>query len=152
MENPTYNFTETNFVLQLIQESQIKIKTLMSWRSQKKRIFFVPFLYSKCETFLANVFFLMYSVLNAFSEYRYFYISKHITSQFFYCFFFKFAESIQLIFNYTKLLKCLLLAFLLLQIYIILCFQIFYIILFLSFFPEKLSQKWSLISSIIPLS
>ena len=99
MENPTYNFTETNFVLQLIQESQIKIKTLMSWRSQKKRIFFVPFLYSKCETFLANVFFLMYSVLNAFSEYRYFYISKHITSQFFYCFFFKFAESIQLIFN-----------------------------------------------------
>ena len=37
IENPTHSFREMNLVLQLIQESQIKNKTVMSWRSQKKK-------------------------------------------------------------------------------------------------------------------
>ena len=37
MENPTHSFRETNLVLQLIQESQIKSKTVMSWSSRKKK-------------------------------------------------------------------------------------------------------------------
>ena len=42
MEHPTHNFRETNIVLQLIQESEITIKPVMSWSSQKKKegIFF----------------------------------------------------------------------------------------------------------------
>ena len=47
MENPTYSFRETNLVLQLIQESQIKSKILMSWGSKKKKEngLFVPFIF-----------------------------------------------------------------------------------------------------------
>ena len=37
MENPTHRFRETNLVLHLIQESQIKSKTEMSWSSRKKK-------------------------------------------------------------------------------------------------------------------
>ena len=37
MENPTHSFRETNLVLQVISESQIKSKTTMSWNSQKKK-------------------------------------------------------------------------------------------------------------------
>ena len=37
MENPTHSFREMNLVLQLIQESQIKSKTMMIWSSQKKK-------------------------------------------------------------------------------------------------------------------
>ena len=37
MENPTHSFKETNLVLQLIKESQIKSKTVISWSSQKKK-------------------------------------------------------------------------------------------------------------------
>ena len=33
MENPTHSFRETNLVLYLIKESQIKRKTVMSWSS-----------------------------------------------------------------------------------------------------------------------
>ena len=36
-ENPTFSFKETNLVLQLISESQIKSKTVMSWSSLKKK-------------------------------------------------------------------------------------------------------------------
>ena len=43
MENPTYSFRETNIVLQLIRESQIKSK-------KKKEGFFLPFILSE-ETF-----------------------------------------------------------------------------------------------------
>ena len=44
MENPLHSVRETNLVLQLIKESQIKSKTVMSWISRKKkRAFFVPF-------------------------------------------------------------------------------------------------------------
>ena len=37
MENPTHSFREINLVLQLIYESQIKSKTVMSWSSRKKK-------------------------------------------------------------------------------------------------------------------
>ena len=37
MENPTHRFRETNLVFQLIQESQIKSKSVMSWSSRKKK-------------------------------------------------------------------------------------------------------------------
>ena len=48
MKNPTHSFRETNLLLQLIQESQIKSKTVMNWSSQKKkRAFFVPFILSE---------------------------------------------------------------------------------------------------------
>ena len=40
MENPTHSFRNTNLVFQLIQESQIKSKTVMSWSSRKKGIFY----------------------------------------------------------------------------------------------------------------
>ena len=37
IENPTHSSWETNLVLQLLKESQIKSKTVMSWNSQKKK-------------------------------------------------------------------------------------------------------------------
>ena len=37
MENSTDSFRQTNFMLQLIKESQIKSKTVMNWSSQKKK-------------------------------------------------------------------------------------------------------------------
>ena len=37
MENPTYSFKETNLVLHLIKESQIKSKTVMSWKEKRER-------------------------------------------------------------------------------------------------------------------
>ena len=44
MESPTHNFRETDLVFELILESQIKSKAVMSCSSQrKKRTFFVPF-------------------------------------------------------------------------------------------------------------
>ena len=52
MENPTHSFRETSLVLQLISESQIKGKTVISWSSRKKKE----------------------SILNTLSEYTYFYI------------------------------------------------------------------------------
>ena len=48
MENPTNSFREMNYVLQLVSESQIKRKTVMSWSSQRKKecifcnVYFVP--------------------------------------------------------------------------------------------------------------
>ena len=36
-ENPTRTFRVTNLILQLIQESQIKSKTVMSWSLQNKK-------------------------------------------------------------------------------------------------------------------
>ena len=37
METSTHAFRETNLVLQLIQESQIKSKTVISWSFQRKK-------------------------------------------------------------------------------------------------------------------
>ena len=43
-----HSFRETNLVPQLIEESQIKSKTVMSWSSRKKeRTFIVPFILSE---------------------------------------------------------------------------------------------------------
>ena len=48
MENPSHSFREINLVLQLIQKSQIKSKTAMSWSSRKKKEgIFVPFILSE---------------------------------------------------------------------------------------------------------
>ena len=57
MENPTHRFRTTNLVLQLIQESQIKSKTAMSWISQKnKRGHFLYRLFYPKEFLLTFVF------------------------------------------------------------------------------------------------
>ena len=37
MENHTHSFRETNLVLQLIEESQVNIKTVMGWSPRKKK-------------------------------------------------------------------------------------------------------------------
>ena len=82
IENFTNGFRDTNLVLQLIYESQIKSKTAMSWssRKKKKRAFFVPFVLSEGNFFKICVLYqYIHSVLNTLSEYRYFYISKNIT-------------------------------------------------------------------------
>ena len=43
IENPIHTVKEINIVLQIIQESQVKNKTVMSWSSRKKKecIFFI---------------------------------------------------------------------------------------------------------------
>ena len=52
MQNPTHQFKETNLVLQLIEESQIKSETVMSWSSWKKKEgIFVQFILSKRKFF-----------------------------------------------------------------------------------------------------
>ena len=52
MENPTSAFIETNLVLQLIQESRIKSKGVMSWSSRKKKSgFFLTFILSEANFF-----------------------------------------------------------------------------------------------------
>ena len=75
MENPTHSFRQTNLVLQLIEESRIKSKTLMSWnRERKNKAFFVPFILSK-RNFLISVFFLdVYCIEHTFRIYIYIYI------------------------------------------------------------------------------
>ena len=76
MENPTHSFRETNLVLQLIWESQIKSKTVISWSSwKKKEAFFIIYLVRRHLCFIST-----YNVLNTLSKYIYFYISKNITS------------------------------------------------------------------------
>ena len=41
MENPTHSFREMNHVFQLVEELQIKSKTVMSWSLRKKRVHFL---------------------------------------------------------------------------------------------------------------
>ena len=61
MENPTHSFKKTNLVLQLIEESEIKSKTVMSWSSQKKKEgIFVLFILSKGNSFSQLCFISMY--------------------------------------------------------------------------------------------
>ena len=56
MENPIHSFQERNLVLQLIQESQIKSKTVVIWSSPKKKEgFFVPFILSERNSFNIGV-------------------------------------------------------------------------------------------------
>ena len=52
MESPTHSFRESNFVLQLISESQIKCKTVMIWISQKKKDVICCTAYFVWKTFL----------------------------------------------------------------------------------------------------
>ena len=77
METP-HIVLKTNLVLQLIQELQIKSKTVMSWSSGKKKdgIFCTAY-FVRRKFYLTFVFFFsMYSVLHTLSEYTYFYIIK----------------------------------------------------------------------------
>ena len=71
MENPTHAFRETNLVLQLILEPQIKSKTVMSWGSRNKKefLFFNICVLSQCIVYQIKL-----------SQYTYFYISINITS------------------------------------------------------------------------
>ena len=85
-------------MIQLIQESQIKSKTVMSWSSPKKKEGIFCTVY-----FVRRIFFniclcsiLMCSVLNTLSKYKYVYISKDITSCTFFLDF-KIVESLQCI-------------------------------------------------------
>ena len=97
MENPTHSFRETNLALQLIQESQIKRKSVMSWSSQKKKESIFCIVYFVRRNFFLHLSFVsMYSVLNTLSEYTYLYISKNITSYTF-LLLFKIVESLQCI-------------------------------------------------------
>ena len=88
MENPTHTFRETNFLLQFIEESQIKSKIVMSWSSHKKK-----------EGILCNIYFLQRKffnicVLSQYTEYTLrIYILLHIK----FLSVFKTAESLQCI-------------------------------------------------------
>ena len=66
MENPTHSFKETNLVIYLIKESEIKSEAVMSWSSRKDNICGL----SQC---------IVYN-LSVTQEYTYFEISKNITS------------------------------------------------------------------------
>ena len=73
MENPTHSFRETNLVLQPIEESQIKSKTVMSWSSRKKKEgIFCTVCFVRRKFFKHMCFILIYSVLNTHLEYTYF--------------------------------------------------------------------------------
>ena len=54
MEIPTHSFRETNLLIQLIEELQIKSKTVMSW---KRRTIFVLFILPKGNCFNICVYF-----------------------------------------------------------------------------------------------
>ena len=87
MEDPTHSFRETNLALQLIWDSRIENKALMSWSSRKKKegIFCTAYFIQK-KFFSHLCFTSVYSVLNKLSEYTYFYISKNIALCTFYLF------------------------------------------------------------------
>ena len=81
MENRTHSFRKTNLVLLLIQESQIKSNTVMSWslREKKEDVFRTVYLV-RMHFFFNSCFISAYSVLIRLSEYTYVYLSKNITS------------------------------------------------------------------------
>ena len=59
MENLTHSFTETKLVLQLIEKSQIKSKTVVSWSSRKKKArIFCTVYFVRRKFFLTFVFYL----------------------------------------------------------------------------------------------
>ena len=81
MENPTHGFKETNLVLQLVWESQIKSKTVMSSSSRMKKEGIFYSVYFVRRDFLKNWSFVsVFSVLSTLSGYTHFYISKNIFS------------------------------------------------------------------------
>ena len=88
MENPSHSFRETNLVLQLIEESESKSRTVMSSKSRKKEEGIFCTVYFVQRNFFKHMCFIsMYGLLNTLSEYTYFYISKkHYFIHFFACF------------------------------------------------------------------
>ena len=104
MENPTHGFRETNLVLRVIQESQIKSKTVISWNSRKKKkgAFFAPFFFRR--GFFKDLCFIsMYSILDTLSEYNTFTYQKTLPHTLV-LLFSKFVGSLQCILdeNYVK--------------------------------------------------
>ena len=79
MENPTNSFRKTSLVLQLMQESPIKSKTVMSWSSRKrKRGLFLYRLFCPKAVFLRFVFHLnVQCVEHNFRRYILLHIKKH---------------------------------------------------------------------------
>ena len=77
MESPIHSFRETKLVLQLIKESQIKSKTVMSWMelAKEKRGHFLYRLFCP-----KGIIFKICVLLNTLSEYTYLYIPESITS------------------------------------------------------------------------
>ena len=87
MENPTHSFRETNLVLQLIEESQIKSKTLTSWSSWKKKGYFLYRLFCPKEILLTFVFYLNVECIEyTFRIYILLHIKKHYCIHFLVCF------------------------------------------------------------------
>ena len=71
MKNATQRFRATNLVLQLIQESQVKRKTVMTWSSRKKEEdIFLPFILSEESFRNICVLCFMYSVLYSVHTFR----------------------------------------------------------------------------------
>ena len=86
LENPTHSFRENDLVLQLIQESQIKSKTVIKWSLQKnKDDIFVQLILSKDFFFFFLCFISMYIVFNTLKIYILLYIKKHYLAHFFTC-------------------------------------------------------------------
>ena len=92
--NPTRSFRAISLVLQLILESHSKRKAVMSWSLLKKKMRIFCTLYFNRRKFFKHLYFIsmysvfnkhlyfisMYSVFNTFSEYKYLYVLKIITS------------------------------------------------------------------------
>ena len=55
MENPTHAFKDTNLVLQPMQESWIKSKTVMNWLTKEKRVHWFCNVYFVCEGNFFNI-------------------------------------------------------------------------------------------------
>ena len=87
MENPTHSFRETSLVFQLIKESQIKSKTVISWSSRKKKegifctVYFVrrEFFFLRIK-FLRSFFCVLSHALCIEYTFRLYNILKNITS------------------------------------------------------------------------
>ena len=103
-KNPTHSCRETNLVLKLIQESQIKINCDELELAQEKRGHILYHLFCPKEIFFNICFTSMYSLSNTLSECIYFYLSKSITSNTS-LLVFKIDENLQFILNKIKFQK-----------------------------------------------
>ena len=84
MENPTHSSRVMHHVLQLVEELQIKSKTVMSLSSWKKKECISCNVYFVQRKLFENICVLSQCiVLNELSKYIYFYLSKKITSYIF---------------------------------------------------------------------
>ena len=80
MKYPKRSFTETNLLLQLIQELQNKSKAVVSWSSLKKKRAFLYRLFCPEKIFLTLCLSQCIVYWIHFQNIQYFYISKNITS------------------------------------------------------------------------